>query len=73
MTSNIGSGVIQEKLLEVGHDVSKETLKNLENEVLGLVWKFFRPEFLNRIDEIVMFSPLSLDDIYQIVKIQINF
>jgi ATP-dependent Clp protease ATP-binding subunit ClpB len=43
----------------------------LKNEVFGMLRSFLRPEFLNRIDEIVMFKPLTIDQIKEIVKIQI--
>jgi ATP-dependent Clp protease ATP-binding subunit ClpB len=70
MTSNIGSHIIQEKY---------ETLENLESageaarvEVLGLLRKTIRPEFLNRIDDIIMFTPLNKEDITEIVKLQLS-
>jgi ATP-dependent Clp protease ATP-binding subunit ClpB len=70
MTSNMGSHIIQEKF---------ESTKNIEAaselakvEVLGLLKQTVRPEFLNRIDEIVMFTPLSNENIKQIVAIQLK-
>ncbi len=70
MTSNMGSHIIQEK-----HDTVKdeETANELaKNEVLGLLKQSLRPEFLNRIDDILMFSPLSKGNIVQIVDIQLK-
>jgi ATP-dependent Clp protease ATP-binding subunit ClpB len=70
MTSNIGSHIIQEK-----YDASEDTETAMESakvEVLGLLKQSVRPEFLNRIDDVVMFTPLSKDDIKEIVGLQIN-
>ncbi|RKR13368.1 ATP-dependent Clp protease ATP-binding subunit ClpB [Maribacter vaceletii] len=70
MTSNMGSHIIQEKF-----ENSKDTFSATESarvEVLGLLRKTIRPEFLNRIDDIIMFTPLSKEDIKQIVELQIE-
>ena len=70
MTSNIGSHIIQEK-----YDASKDINTAMESakvEVLGLLKQSVRPEFLNRIDDVVMFTPLSKNDIKKIVELQIN-
>ena len=70
MTSNMGSHIIQEKF-----DESKDIYKATELariEVLGLLRKTIRPEFLNRIDDIIMFTPLNMEDITKIVELQIN-
>ncbi|MFD0932156.1 ATP-dependent chaperone ClpB [Psychroflexus salinarum] len=70
MTSNIGSHIIQEK-----YDTSKDVETAMESakvEVLGLLKQSVRPEFLNRIDDVVMFTPLSKNDIKEIVGLQIN-
>ncbi len=70
MTSNIGSHIIQEK-----HDTIKDvdTANEMaKSEVLDLLKQSLRPEFLNRIDDILMFSPLSKNDIVQIVDIQLK-
>ncbi len=72
MTSNIGAHIIQdnsEKLTEINRD---EVLAKTKLEVYELLKKTIRPEFLNRIDEIIMFSPLNRDEIKQIVRIQFN-
>lgn len=70
MTSNMGSHIIQEQfdaLKDV--DTAMETAKI---EVLGLLKQSVRPEFLNRIDDIIMFTPLSKEDITEIVKLQLK-
>ncbi|MFC4096983.1 ATP-dependent chaperone ClpB [Euzebyella saccharophila] len=70
MTSNMGSHIIQEKF-ENSQDVYSAT-EAARVEVLGLLKKTVRPEFLNRIDDIIMFTPLSKDDISQIVRLQLD-
>lgn len=72
MTSNTGSHIIQEnfsKLLEGNRD---EIIAKTKDEVLDLLQKSIRPEFLNRIDEIIMFTPLSRDEIGDIVRMQFS-
>jgi len=72
MTSNIGSTVIQENF-EILNDVNKqEVVARTKNEVYQILKNTIRPEFLNRIDEVIMFEPLSRDDIHKIVKIQMS-
>jgi ATP-dependent Clp protease ATP-binding subunit ClpB len=70
MTSNIGSHIIQEKY-DATEDVDS-AMESAKVEVLGLLKQSVRPEFLNRIDDVVMFAPLSKDDIKEIVQLQIN-
>ena len=70
MTSNIGSHIIQEKY-DATEDVDS-AMESAKVEVLGLLKQSVRPEFLNRIDDVVMFTPLSKDDIKEIVQLQIN-
>lgn len=67
MTSNIGSQFLQEQI-KSGNENYKET----EAQVLEALKAHVRPEFLNRIDEIIMFTPLSLEQIYEIVKLQLS-
>jgi ATP-dependent Clp protease ATP-binding subunit ClpB len=70
MTSNIGSHIIQENfdmLTELNKD---EILAKTKAEVFDLLKKSVRPEFLNRVDEVIMFEPLTRDDVHNIVKIQ---
>lgn len=71
MTSNMGSQIIQEKFenLKGGIDAATEAAKI---EVLGLLKQTVRPEFINRIDEIVMFTPLNNDNIREIVGLQLK-
>lgn len=71
MTSNMGSAIIQEKFenLKGGVEAATEAAKN---EVLGLLKQTVRPEFINRIDEIVMFTPLTDANIKQIVGFQLK-
>ncbi|MNE30003.1 Chaperone protein ClpB [compost metagenome] len=71
MTSNMGSQIIQEKFenLKGGVEAATEAAKN---EVLGLLKQTVRPEFINRIDEIVMFTPLTVDNISRIVGLQLK-
>lgn len=68
MTSNIGSQIIQEKF-ETSDDITSAA-EAARVEVLGLLKQSVRPEFINRIDDIVMFTPLSMVDIKEIVELQ---
>ncbi|MBO0341208.1 MAG: ATP-dependent chaperone ClpB [Bacteroidota bacterium] len=70
MTSNMGSHIIQEKF-EDAVDVESAS-EAARVEVLGLLRKTIRPEFLNRIDDIIMFTPLSKSDIKDIVRLQLD-
>ncbi len=70
MTSNVGSHIIQEKFDAV-KDIDT-AMKAAKVEVLGLLKQTLRPEFLNRIDDIIMFTPLSESDIKQIVGLQLK-
>jgi ATP-dependent Clp protease ATP-binding subunit ClpB len=72
MTSNMGAHILQEKLEGIKMENRKKVMQVAEQEVLGLLKKQIRPEFLNRIDEIVMFTPLNEAEIKQIVSIQLN-
>ena len=72
MTSNLGSSYIQsqfEKINDKNHD---EVVEETKKEVMEMLKKTIRPEFLNRIDEIIMFQPLDKEQIKQIVRLQIN-
>ena len=72
MTSNMGSSLIREnfeKMTATNHD---EVLERTKGQVLELLKKSIRPEFLNRIDEIIMFTPLNEQEIHQIVSLQLN-
>ncbi|MCD8406118.1 ATP-dependent chaperone ClpB [Tenacibaculum dicentrarchi] len=74
MTSNMGSHLIQEKF--EGFDALKDdvdvAMDSAKTDVLGLLKQTVRPEFINRIDDIILFTPLSEKDIKQIVRIQLN-
>lgn len=70
MTSNIGSHLIQENFDAMDEFNKDEILAKTKSEVFELLKKTIRPEFLNRIDEVIMFEPLSREDVADIVKIQ---
>jgi ATP-dependent Clp protease ATP-binding subunit ClpB len=70
MTSNMGSHIIKEKFSDIDSDLETKTAL-AKTEVLALLKKSVRPEFLNRIDDIIMFMPLNQKDIFEIVKLQI--
>ena len=72
MTSNLGSHIIQERINEMDLVLKEKELEDIKSEIFDLLRKTIRPEFLNRIDEIIMFKPLTLDEIKQIVVLQIN-
>ena len=73
MTSNIGSHIIMDRLSKYTDDTPPESvLEKTKKEVFDLMKQTIRPEFLNRIDEIVMFTPLTRDDVRQIVVLQIR-
>lgn len=72
MTTNIGSHIIQENFEKITDENYFEILETTKDEVVALLKKSVRPEFVNRIDEIIMFRPLSRKDIRKIVDIQIN-
>ncbi len=70
MTSNIGSHLIQDKLSKLTEENNDKILIETQMEVMDLIKKSLPPEFLNRVDDIIMFKPLNLEEIKQIVKIQ---
>ncbi|HOY30321.1 MAG TPA: ATP-dependent chaperone ClpB [Bacteroidales bacterium] len=72
MTSNIGSHIIQEKFSVLTDKNRDKILSDTRTEVLGLLKQTIRPEFLNRIDEVIMFNPLTQDEIRQIVIMQLG-
>ncbi len=72
MTSNMGSHIIQERFAAAGDTVSPELVESTRDEVVELLKQQLKPEFLNRVDEIVMFEPLSRTDIEKIVDIQLH-
>ena len=74
MTSNMGSQLIQEKFAMAanGEKLNENLLQQTRDEVVNLLKQQLKPEFLNRIDEIIMFEPLTKKDIEQIVDIQMK-
>lgn len=70
MTSNIGSHLIQERIPENAKEIDPKILEQTREEVMDLLKKTIRPEFLNRVDEIIMFKPLTFDEVIQIVRLQ---
>jgi ATP-dependent Clp protease ATP-binding subunit ClpB len=72
MTTNIGSQIIQENFEKITNDNYFDVLEATKDEVVALLKKSVRPEFVNRIDEIIMFRPLSRKDIRKIVDIQVD-
>lgn len=72
MTTNIGSGIIQENFEKINDENYFDILEETKEEVVTLLRKTVRPEFVNRIDEIIMFRPLSRKDIRKIVDIQVD-
>jgi ATP-dependent Clp protease ATP-binding subunit ClpB len=72
MTSNIGSHIIQENLENVTDKNRDEVFDRTRQQVSELLKKTIRPEFLNRIDEIIMFKPLTKDEIRTVVELQLG-
>ncbi len=72
MTSNIGSHIIQDAFEKVKENNVEEITDKAKIEVMSLLRQTVRPEFLNRVDEIIMFRPLMMNEIKGIVKIQLN-
>ncbi|HEY8366838.1 MAG TPA: ATP-dependent chaperone ClpB [Bacteroidia bacterium] len=72
LTSNLGSQIIQENLSDMVPGEEDLVLAKTKSEVFDLLKKTLRPEFLNRIDETIMFTPLTRDNIKDIVRIQLN-
>lgn len=72
MTSNMGSQLIRENFSKMTDANKAETVETTKNQVLEMLKSTIRPEFLNRIDEIIMFTPLSKSEIKEIVALQVN-
>ncbi|MGJ1267371.1 ATP-dependent chaperone ClpB [Sphingobacterium spiritivorum] len=72
MTSNTGSHIIQENFSHLNDENRDEVVAKTRSEVFELLQKSIRPEFLNRIDEVIMFTPLSRTEIGDIVRLQFN-
>ncbi|MBI5217938.1 MAG: ATP-dependent chaperone ClpB [Bacteroidia bacterium] len=71
MTSNIGSYILQENFNNLNGN-REETIEKSKHQLMELLRQTIRPEFLNRIDEVIMFTPLTLDEIKKIVKLQVT-
>ena len=72
MTSNMGSSLIRENFAKMTDANREETIDNTKNSVLEMLKQTIRPEFINRIDEIIMFTPLNEKEIEEIVKLQVD-
>ena len=72
MTSNIGSYIIQENLEKLNEQNREEILNQTRKQVFDLLKKSIKPEFLNRIDEIIMFQPLTREEVQKIVELQLK-
>lgn len=72
MTSNIGSHIIQENLEKINSENREQILIQTKEQVFELLKKSIRPEFLNRVDEIIMFQPLTQEEVRKIVELQLH-
>lgn len=72
MTSNMGSNLIRENFEKINDKNRDEVVDKTKEQVMTMLKSTIRPEFLNRIDEIIMFAPLNQDEIKQIVRLQLN-
>ena len=72
MTSNIGANIIQENMSDASTATSEAVFEKTRNEVMDQLKLFMRPEFLNHIDDIIMFRPLNESQIAEVVRMQFN-
>ena len=72
MTSNLGSHLIREQIEQNGASLTEEQASRLRTELMGMLKQTIRPEFLNRIDETIMFMPLTQHEIAEVVRLQID-
>lgn len=72
MTSNIGTDIIQEKFSKVSESNYDSIYNDVQKEINTLLHRHFRPEFINRIDEVVLFKPLTKNEIAKIAEIHLN-
>ena len=72
MTSNLGSQIIQDNFEKVTELNKESVVESTKSEVMLMLKQTIRPEFLNRIDEVIMFQPLMKNDIRNIIKIQLD-
>jgi len=73
MTSNIGSHLIQERMREINEENRDSIMSEMRTQLMNLLRDTIRPEFLNRIDEIVLFQPLTQEEIIRIVDLQLRY
>ena len=72
MTSNIGAQLIQSEMARIDGEASEAVLEGLQEKLFQLLKQQVRPEFLNRIDEVILFTPLTQENLREIVTIQFN-
>ena len=72
MTSNLGSEIIQERLSKINGENRDDIINSIRGNIIDLLRKTMRPEFLNRVDEILLFKPLTSNEIKQIAKLQLS-
>ncbi|WP_109699625.1 ATP-dependent chaperone ClpB [Chitinophaga deserti] len=72
MTSNMGSHIIQENFEKINEGNKEEVVDRTKNEVMNLLKQTIRPEFLNRVDEVIMFQPLMRSEVRGIINIQLQ-
>lgn len=72
MTSNLGSNLIRENFEKITPKNREEIIENTKNQVMDMLKTTIRPEFLNRIDDIIVFAPLKEEEIEQIVRLQLD-
>ena len=70
MTSNLGSSYIQEQFEKINDSNREQVIEETKENIMAMLKKTIRPEFLNRIDETIMFTPLNKEEIEQIVRLQ---
>ena len=72
MTSNIGASIIQDKLSDINNEPSERLFDTMKQELMNALKQYMRPEFLNRIDDIIVFRPLTEKQIQEVVVMQFN-
>lgn len=72
MTSNLGSEIMQDRLLEITEENRDAVMSDLRLQIVELLRKRLRPEFLNRVDEIILFKPLTPSEVHKIAKLQLD-
>ncbi len=72
MTSNLGTAILQDKIADIDENNRDEIMAKAKPEIIDLLRKSLRPEFLNRIDEIILFKPLTQKETRQIAQLQLD-